>query len=240
MHRVPLWGTLALSLALLMGCAGAATPPVVSPTGPGGTAAPAVPATATPPDVATNRPPSNPPSTDAPPIPATATAIPASPPTVAPTVPPAVATLTDPEALIVYSLIAHDLVGLSVATATLKKAPPFIGINPRAGKGPLLDTDSATATIPQDLIDNMADLGTTVTFSSFMDAVGALENGGQVRDNGIYLTFGQLEPQGSPDRVAAYASIYRANTDATGYRYLVERVADGPWIIKDRQQVWDH
>jgi hypothetical protein len=86
----------------------------------------------------------------------------------------------------------------------------------------------------------MGDLGTTVTFSPFMEAIGALEDGAKVRDDGIYLTLGVLEDQGSPDKLAAYASYYRASDDATGYRYVLEKAAGGPGVIKDRQQVWDH
>lgn len=155
-----------------------------------------------------------------------------------PPAPTALATGVAPqEASTIYNLIAHDLVAQSQG-APGAAPPPYIGINPQAGKGPLLDTSAADVEISDDLIDNMADLGTTVAFSGFMDAIGSLENGGQVRDRGIYLTIGVLEPAG--DNVQAYASYYRASNDATGYRYTLERAGGGPWVIKDRQQVWDH
>ena len=86
----------------------------------------------------------------------------------------------------------------------------------------------------------MADLGATVVFTPFMQAIGPLEDGGRVRDDGMYLTFGVLEPQGDAAHVAAYASFYRGSDDATGYRYTLEKAAGGPWVIKDRRQVWDH
>ena len=117
--------------------------------------------------------------------------------------------------------------------------PSYIGVNPRAGRGSFLDTDSATASIPDDFIDNMADLGTTVTFSAFADAVPDLENGAPVRDDGIYLTLGEIQPQGDAGHVTVYASFYRKMDDATGYRYIMEHSGDGPWAIEDRQQVWD-
>ncbi|HUS15128.1 MAG TPA: hypothetical protein VM536_08950 [Chloroflexia bacterium] len=168
-------------------------------------------------------------------------------PTLPPGLPPALlpgptaaaSGLTDTQATTIYSLVAHDLVEQSLATATSQTMPAFIGINPRAGEGPLLDTDATNGEIPPDLIDNLADLRTTVTFSSFMDAIGSLDDGGVVRDNGIYLALGVLESDG-PDRVRAYASYYRGATDATGYQYTLSRSPGGPWSIEDRQIMWDH
>jgi hypothetical protein len=151
-----------------------------------------------------------------------------------------VATVSTDEAVVIYSLIAHDLVAQSLTTAATKTTPAYIGISRQAGQGALLDTDSTNVTIPDDLIDELGDLGTTVTFSPFMEAIGPLEDGARVRDGGIYLTLGVLEDQGTPDKIAAYASYYRATDDATGYRYVLEKAAGGPWVIKDRQQVWDH
>jgi hypothetical protein len=179
---------------------------------------------------------------------------------VAPTAPPAAQASTSPaagaaptqaapsptvvipadDAVTIYSLIAHDLVAQAVAASTPGAAPAFIGMNDRAGQGELLDTDASDATIPDDLIDNMADLGATVVFTPFMQAIGPLDDGGRVRDDGMYLTFGVLEPQGDATHVAAYASYYRGSDDATGYRYTLEKAAGGPWVIKDRRQVWDH
>ncbi len=49
-----------------------------------------------------------------------------------------------------------------------------------------------------------------------------------------------LEPQSPDATVALYASYYHGSTDATGYRYTLQQTAGGPWVIKARQQVWDH
>ena len=153
-----------------------------------------------------------------------------------PTDPP-VATLSEDDTLLIYNLIAHDLVSES-RKAAANKLPAYIGINPRPGKGELLDTDSSTQTIPDDLVDNMADLGTTVAFAPFMQAIGSLDDGGKVRDDGVYLTLGLLEPAGADIQI--YASTYRARDMATGYRYTLQKPAGGPWTILQRQVVWDH
>ena len=185
------------------------------------------------------------PNTIAPPAAPTAapTAAPSTAPTdtaglqfATPTDPP-VATLSEDDTLLIYNLVAHDLVSESRKAPT-DKLPAYIGINPRPGKGELLDTDSSTQTIPDDLVDNMADLGTTVAFAPFMQAIGSLDDGGKVRDDGIYLTLGLLEPAGAD--IKTYASTYRARDDATGYRYTLQKPAGGPWTILQRQVVWDH
>jgi hypothetical protein len=239
--------TLSLALLLLAACGDGGAPPTSPPANgsSGGTTLPANPPTATLPPAAQ---PGGAAPTDTAPGPPPAAAEPTE--TISPDLPPPdepppptsgpVATVSTDEAVVIYSLIAHDLVAQSLTTAASKTTPAYIGISQQAGLGALLDTDSSNVTIPDDVIDEMGDLGTTVTFSPFMDAVGALEDGAKVRDDGIYLTLGVLEDQGTPDKIAAYATYYRANDDATGYRYVLEKAAGGPWVIKDRQPVWDH
>ncbi len=226
--------TLALSVGLLLlaACGGSAAPATPTPAGVPGPAPALATATLPPAPSATAPPPT---TAEAP----TATAAPAEAPTGAAVM---TATIAADQALTIYSLVAHDLVAQSMTvTGTVTPTMPgYIGISPRAGEGELLDTTSSTQTIPDDLIDSMADLGTTVTFADFMDAIGALDNGGHVQNNGIYLTLGVLEPQADANHVATYASFYRAANDATGYRYQLERVPGGPWVIDDRKEVWDH
>jgi hypothetical protein len=236
--------TLGLALVILAACGDGGSPPATPSPANGSSAStslPANPPTAAPPSAAaapTDTVPAPPSAAAAP----TETISPDGPPPEGPPLPTSgpVATVGTDEAVVIYSLIAHDLVAQSLTTAATTATPEYIGISQQAGQGALLDTDSTNVTIPDDLIDEMGDLGTTVTFSPFMEAIGALEDGAKVRDDGIYLTLGVLEDQGSPDKLAAYASYYRASDDATGYRYVLEKAAGGPWVIKDRQQVWDH
>ena len=90
------------------------------------------------------------------------------------------------------------------------------------------------------LVDRLNDLGSQVELVPFIEAIGALETGGRVRNDGIFLTLGVLEQDAAaPDNAALYASWYRAADDATGYRYELTRAA-GVWTIKSRTQVWDH
>ncbi|HMA37730.1 MAG TPA: hypothetical protein VKY74_24970 [Chloroflexia bacterium] len=222
-------------LGLLAGCSGAETTAApATPTAVGSNFLPTVPPPATAAPSATPVP--------VPTVRPTAPPVPTMPPTVppTPTVAPVATGVAEEQAEVIYSLIAHDLVTQSLVTTTTKTIPAYIGISPRAGQGSLLDTDASNLPIPENLIEDLADLGTTVAFVPFMEAIGPLEEGGQVRDGGVYLTLGVLTPQSDADHVAAYASYYRATNDATGYLYHLEKGGSGPWVIKDRQQVWDH
>jgi hypothetical protein len=208
-----------LALALLTACT----------SGPGATATPA----------------------SAPPPPATATAasapetdtpepthvIPTAIPTIAlpppPTAPPAANGVDETQLTAIYSLVAHDLVP--------RPAPPYLAIAPTAAQGELLDTPAPDRPIPPGLIGALSDLSTTIELTSFMEAIGPLESGGRVRNDGMFLTFGVVEPDESagPNGVALYASFYRASDDATGYRYRLFREGT-QWVIKDKTQTWDH
>lgn len=150
-----------------------------------------------------------------------------------PTAPPTPSGLDSAQFVAIYALVAHDLVP--------PPAPAFVAIAPDAAQGELLDTPAPERPIPPELISALADLSTTVELSSFMEAIGPLESGGRVRDDGVFLTLGVVEPEDSagPDGVALYASAYRASDDATGYRYRIYREGTR-WVIKDKTQMWDH
>lgn len=150
-----------------------------------------------------------------------------------PTTPPTPSGLDPAQITAIYSVVAHDLAP--------RPAPAYIAVAPVAAQGELLDTPVADRPIPPELIGALGDLGTTVEMVSFMEAIGPLESGGRVRNDGVFLTLGVLEPdaEAGPDGVALYASIYRTIDDAIGYRYRLYR--DGAaWVLKDKTQVWDH
>ena len=148
-----------------------------------------------------------------------------------PTAPPTPAGLDPAQQVAIYATVVHDL-----AEAP---RPPYIGIAPTASQGELLDTPAPDRPIPPALIDALHDLTATVELVPFMEAIGPLEQGGHVRNNGVFITLGvlQTDPAG-PDKVALYASLYRASDDATGYRYELTRTA-GVWTITSRTQTWD-
>jgi hypothetical protein len=207
-----------LALALLAACT----------TGPG---EPATPTSVPPPATATEA------SASGPATPEPTHIIPTAIPTIAlpppPTAPPTASGIDEAQLVAIYSLVAHDLVG--------QAAPPYLAIAATAAQGELLDTPAPDRPIPPGLVAALGDLSTTVELTSFMEAIGPLESGGRVRNDGMFLTFGVVEPDASagPNGVALYASFYRASDDATGYRYRLFR--DGPqWVIKDKTQTWDH
>lgn len=152
-----------------------------------------------------------------------------------PTNPPA--SVQQDDSFVIYNLVAHDLVTVSMSNTHTLAPPAYIAINPRPGKGELLDTDAANQNLPDDLVDSMGDLNTNIAFAPLMEAINSLDSGGAVRDGGIYLTLGQLEQNGS--NIQLFASIYRARDDANGYRYTLTRAPDGAWTITQRQSIWD-
>lgn len=135
-----------------------------------------------------------------------------------------------------YGVVARDLLQQSEAT-TGGAVPAFIGISPQTGQGELLDTSSPGVDIPDDLIGELSDLGTTVAFTEFSQAIGDITEGAQVRDNGVYLTFGAFTTDPASGGYQVYASFYHASDDAAGYSYTLVQQQDS-WQIKNRTEVW--
>jgi hypothetical protein len=207
---------LALALALLAACDQG---PAVTPTPP----APAV----TPTTESTLPPTETGPAEPTPDFP---TALPtfALPPP--PTLPPTPSGLDDAQVVEIYDLVVRDLIQ--------PKPPAYIAIAPTASQGEQLDMPVRDQPISPALIERLKDLG-RVELVPFVEAIGSLETGGRVRDDGIFLTLGVIEQDpAAPDAAALYASWYRASDDATGYRYELTRTA-GRWTIKNRTEVWD-
>jgi hypothetical protein len=150
-----------------------------------------------------------------------------------PTAPPTPSGIDSPQLVAIYSLVAHDLVP--------RPAPAYVAIAPLAAQGELLDMPAPDSPIPPELVGALADLSTTVELAPFVEAIGPLESGGRVRNDGMFLTFGLVEPDASagPNGLGLYASFYRASDDATGYRYRLYREGT-QWLIKDKTQTWDH
>ncbi len=150
-----------------------------------------------------------------------------------PTAPPTPSGIDAAQLTLIYSVVAHDMVQ--------QAAPPYIAIAPQAAQGELLDTPSPDSPIPPELVGALSDLSPTVELTPFMEAIGALESGGRVRNDGVFLTMGlvQPDPDAGPGGISLYASAYRASDDATGYRYRLYRDGD-KWVVKDKTQTWDH
>ncbi len=194
------------------------------------------------------------PTSPPPPATATATAVlePTAPPTAAeeptheipteiptialpppPTAPPTATGIDAAQLTLIYSLVVHDLVA--------KPAPGYIAIAAQAAQGELLDTPSPDRPVPPELIGALSDYSATVELTTFMEAIGPLESGGRVRNDGVFLTMGvvQPDPTAGADGITLYASTYRASDDATGYLYRIYRDGD-KWAVKDKTQTWDH
>ena len=72
----------------------------------------------------------------------------------------------------------------------------------------------------------------------FSEATGPLDDGGQVKNGGVFITLGPITNDGQPkDTVAVHASIYRKVGDAQGYLLHLHREASG-WRVLDSKQEW--
>ena len=147
-----------------------------------------------------------------------------------PTLPPTPSGMDDTQVVEIYDLVVRDLIQPT--------PPPYIAIAPTASQGEQLDMPVADQPLPNSLLDRLKDRGVPVELVQFIEAIGPLETGGRVQNDGIFLTLGVIEQDADPTNAALYASWYRASDDATGYRYELTRTADR-WTIKNRTQVWD-
>lgn len=148
-----------------------------------------------------------------------------------PTLPPTPSGLDDAQVIDIYDLVVRDLIQ--------SQPPPYIAIAPTASQGEQLDLPVSDRPISPILLDRLKDLGAPVELVPFVEAIGSLETGGRVQNDGIFLTLGVIEQDAAdPNNAALYASWYRAADDATGYRYELTHAADR-WTIKSRTQVWD-
>jgi hypothetical protein len=77
--------------------------------------------------------------------------------------------------------------------------------------------------------------------SEFADAVGPLEEGGKVKDGGVFVTLGEImaAPEGT-GTVAVRGSIFRGIGDAEGnlYRFHTDDTAPDGWQLLEVQQEW--
>jgi hypothetical protein len=120
-------------------------------------------------------------------------------------------------------------------------------ISPYVAAGERLDTPDEHIPLPQGLVDLLlgADPARTYEISAFEDAVGPLDDGGQVKDSGVFITLGQIQLQRSGGQVSGTgvlvrASIYRRVGSAEGYIYHFDRDPSAPdgWKLVESTLEW--
>jgi hypothetical protein len=143
--------------------------------------------------------------------------------------------MTESDAVSIYLKVIDSLLG--------EKLPAYVYISPYVGEGERLDDPNESRPLPAGLLAALAkaDTGPHYQLLNFEDAIGPLEDGGAVQNNGAYLTLGAVAADPSdPDGVIVRASIYRKIGDAHGSRFDLKRDASTPggWKLVDSEQEW--
>ncbi|HEX8597919.1 MAG TPA: hypothetical protein VF952_05310 [Chloroflexia bacterium] len=135
----------------------------------------------------------------------------------------------------IYGLVVLNLVKAEPATT--------VYLNPFLGQGERLDESGLTNPLGETLSSYMdsVDGERQYFISEFSDAVGPLEDGGKVKDSGVFITLGEIAsgPAGT-GIVAVRGSIFRGIGDAGGnlYRFQPDATAPDGWKLLDVQQEW--
>ena len=123
------------------------------------------------------------------------------------------------------------------------KVPPYVYVSPFTGSGERLDEPDQGQPISAQLIDALTKTqpGTKYDLLDFSQAIGPLEDGGAVKNNGAFITLGSISNDGSAgDTVVIRGSIYRKEGDAVGRRYRLKRdpSATYGWKLLEATQEW--
>ncbi len=129
-----------------------------------------------------------------------------------------------------------------VAKALLKgEVATYVYISPYIAQGDRLDDPNEGQPLPQSLISTLQSSDDSRKYSAigFSQAVGALEDGGEVENGGLFLTLGAIAADPTnPDALSIRASIYRKAGSAEGYSYHLVR--DGSaWKLTGATQEWN-
>ena len=120
----------------------------------------------------------------------------------------------------------------------------FVFVSPYIGQGERLDNPDENTPVPAGLVEQLEGDITSRKFEvrDFMEAVGALEDGGRVKNRGIFVTLGPIVNTSSdPNVVTARASIYRMVGEARGDVYRFQRDAGerSGWKLLGVTEEWN-
>lgn len=129
-----------------------------------------------------------------------------------------------------------------VAALLNDEKPPRVYISPYLGVSERLDVADANSPVPAALLDALqaSDVGPTYELLDFSEAIANLEDGGAVKDDGVFLTLGPIErTPGGAGTVQVRGSIYRKVGDAEGLRFtLGQDAATSAWTVLSSEREW--
>lgn len=136
-----------------------------------------------------------------------------------------------------------DLYSAVVGALIKNEAALNVYVIPYVGKGEHLDDPDESLPLPASLLSTLQGRYSSVQFamSGFADAVGALDDGGKVKNDGVLLTVGEISLSGAGGNSSATvkASIYRKAGDAEGYIYTLQRDSSGAWAVTKKSEEWN-
>ncbi len=116
-----------------------------------------------------------------------------------------------------------------------------IYISPYVGQGERLDAPNEGMPVPNTLDDTLqsGDKNHSFQLVEFADAVGALEDGGKVKNNGVFLTLGQITVD-TVDKgtVQVRGSLYRGVANGMGNAYHFQHDSSG-WTLLNVTSEWN-
>lgn len=155
-----------------------------------------------------------------------------------PTPAPSPVGLTENDRVDVYSHIIGTLLQGDLGTR-------FIYISPYIGQGEHLDSPDEETPVPSTLMESLEPAYHDRSFEvrDFADATDALEDGGRVKNDGIFVTLGPIVNDSSGSNiVTARASYYRGVGDARGDLYSLQRAPSSStgWELLTQEEEWNY
>jgi hypothetical protein len=126
---------------------------------------------------------------------------------------------------------------------TRNEQAPVVFLSPYLGEGERLDEHPSDKMIPEALTSALSSSDPDRTYQSgdFSEVVGSLDDGGVVKDNGVYVTLGDIQADPAQQgAVVLRASIYRKVGSAEGYTYRLVPDSSAPsgWRVIETTQDW--
>jgi hypothetical protein len=112
-------------------------------------------------------------------------------------------------------------------------------ISPYAGQSERLDVPDEEGPLPPTLVPALerADPSRDYEMLDFSEAIGPLEEGGVVNEDGVFVTLGPIATEQADEIATVRASIYRRVGSAEGYIYRFGHDA-GDWKLLEAEQEW--
>jgi hypothetical protein len=127
-----------------------------------------------------------------------------------------------------------------VATLLKGESVQTVYVSPYVGQGVRLDEPDESTPLPSSLLPalQLADTKRKYELLDFAQAVGPLDDGGEVADGGVYLTLGPITASTEKNTLFVRASIYRKVGSAEGNLYRFGHDASGGWKLLDVTPEW--